>query len=599
MIPDLTRLVRTSAGASRLLKRLDPLALAGCLAAASAPTALSQVAPTVTSVTPANGATDVPVTSTLVFRFSQDMNTEVPLVPSVPPFLVGNFEITPEAAQIFDFEWSADKRTLTGTPSGDLPANTTISWRLNPAGSFLPLTSAGGTPLATTSGSFTTGAGGGGGGDEPALLFVSPAEGAMGVPLNANVVFVFDRPMRKITNPGPAIRWIGVEAARFTYAWSGDGATLTCDYAGDFPALATIAWVLNPDGAAVLFESADGVPLPGDTYSGGFMTTTGGGGGGCDPDGIPDAWGGYGISKLGNYVQTSAADPVPDSPDPFVFSAVVLSPDAGPNVTAASVTLPGGGQRMLEAIPFASGFMYADESPATAAALDTAYPAGTYTLRFNQTGQPERVIAMNMPVGNPPIPKIANYTEAQSINASQDFTLRWGAFTGATATDYLSLVIHDNMGHIFFMAPDACVPRPLPVTATSVVLPANTLQSGKTYEGELTFSRLFYFSTNAVANMSGSGSLTRTTRFTLSTGGGTPDAAARFTAFRLLPNSNPELTLTGTAGRSYTIQRTGSLTAPRAWANAGTVTMNAAGTAVFEDVQPGKVLPLYYRAVTQ
>ncbi len=294
----------------------------------------------------------------------------------------------------------------------------------------------------------------------------------------------------------------------------------------------------------------------------------------------------------------SAADPVPDTTDPFVFSALVISPDGGPNVTAASVTLPGGAQRTLGASPLLGGFWYVDETPATAAAPDAAYPAGTYTLRFTQTGQPERVIAMNMPAAQPPVPKIANYVEAQSINATQDFTLRWGAFTGATASDFLSLTITDSQGRVVFMAPDRCVPRELPVTATSVVLPANTLQAGKVYEGDLAFSRVFYFSTNTVATMAGSGSLTRSTRFSLGTGGGTPAAAARFISFRLVPNGNPEMTLTGTAGRSYTLQRTPSLNPPRSWTNVGSVTMNAAGTAVFTDTQPGKVLPLYYRAVS-
>jgi hypothetical protein len=142
------------------------------------------------------------------------------------------------------------------------------------------------------------------------------------------------------------------------------------------------------------------------------------------------------------------------------------------------------------------------------------------------------------------------------------------------------------------------VPRELPVTATSVVIPANTFKAGGVYEASLGFSRIFYFSTNAVPDMVGSGAISRNTRMTLSTGGGGPATPARFVSYELLPNGNPQLTLTGTAGRAYRIERTGSLTPPASWVTAGTANMGVAGVAVFEDAQAGKVLPLFYRAVS-
>src|SRR4030095_9852020 len=68
----------------------------GLLLSAIATTSIvgAQAAPSLVSVTPANGATNVPVNSTLVLRVDQDMDTSVDLLPSFPPFLVGNFEVT-------------------------------------------------------------------------------------------------------------------------------------------------------------------------------------------------------------------------------------------------------------------------------------------------------------------------------------------------------------------------------------------------------------------------------------------------------------------------------------------------------------------------
>lgn len=568
------------------------------------PAVRAQGTPTVTSVTPANGATAVAVDSALVFVFSTPMDTDASFIPSVPPFVIGNLEFTPAGAvAAVDFQWSGDGRTLTCQPVSELPANTTITWKLNPAGAMFPIKSSGGVSLGTVSGSFTTGAGGGGGGTGPKLVSSNPADGATTVPVTSTVVFVFDQAMQKNTALGGfppavpgAVAWggSGVTATKFSYAWSDDGQTLTCTYAGELPGNMEITWALNP-GTLIQLQNEAGDPLPTGTYSGSFTTGPGGGGGeNCDPSGVPSTWGSYSLSKTASYQQTSPADPVPASEMPFAFGAFVTGPQAGPAATAGSVTLPDNSTKSLEAL---FGYLTFNDTPATEAALDAAYPAGNYTLRFTQTGQPERVIPMTLPAANVPVPKIANFAAAQAVNAAQDFTLSWNAFTGAGTGDYISLTITDGQGNVLFQAPNPCVPRELAVTATSIVIPANTLQTNKLYSGTLAFERNFYSSTNAVPDMAGFGGVMRHTEFTINTGagGGTADPA-RFTGYRLLPDGNPQMDLTGTAGHAYTIQRTSSLTTPN-WSTAGTVTMDAAGAAVFEDTAAVKTFPLFYRAV--
>ena len=436
----------------------------------------------------------------------------------------------------------------------------------------------------------------------PELSSVTPANGATGVALDAPLVFVFDRPMM-VTVPiipsfppflvGNLDLSPAATAPSVVGEWSEDGLTLTCTPSSQWPANTALTWKLNPAGSMMPITSEEGEPLPADTYSGGF--TTAGGSGGCTPDGIPDDWGGYTIAKGARYAQTSTSDPVPESDAPYHFNAMVLGPDAGPAVTSGSLTLPSGARKELESMPFGSALFYLDE-PASGAALEAAYPPGTYTLRFTRNGEAERVIPMTMPVVNVPIPKIANFAEAQSVNHAQAFTLRWNAFTGAGANDSISLYIADALGNVVFQAPDLCVPRELPVTATSIILPANTLQNNMTYSAGLHFFRMFYFSTNAVPDMAGSGSISRHTRFTIKTGTGGSGTAAQFTGYRVLPNGNPEMTLAGTPLAGYSIQRTQSIGAP-AWTTAGRVTMNSGGTAIFEDTGAGTSFPVFYRAV--
>lgn len=586
----------------RRLKGWRVLGITGLLAAlAPAPSARAQTAPVLVSVTPAEGATGVGATTPLVFVFDQAMDVTVPIFASVPG-LVGSFETTPASVgqQMFG-TWSDDGRTLTLQPS-QVPLGITVNWTLNPPGalSFVQIKSQAGVALATVSGSYSTGAA------ALALASVSPTNDASGVALDATVVFRFNQPMEKLAAPGGnppatpgAVTWAGtgLDAARFTYNWSADGRQLFCDYTGGFPTNTLVTWALNPAAAPVKLTSQSGTPLPSDTYTGRFTTAAAPP---CEPQVVPEFWGSYSVSKVLKLEQTSAADPQVDPLDqsPFVFSAFILSPTRGPTVTAGSLTLPSGAQTNLSAT---FGYLQSLEAFDTAAELETAFPPGGYTLRFTQTGQPERVIPMNLPATFAAVPKITNFPEAQGVNAGQDFTLQWNAFSGAAAEDFISLLISDDVGEVVFQAPDSCVPRELPATATSIVIPAGTFQTNRIYNAQLSFGRSFYFSTNTVTEMAGYGSIVRYTRFTVATGtdgGPGPGGPATFAGFRLNPDGNPELELGGTAGRPYGIQRAASVSAA-SWPEIGTVTMDAGGRAVFEDSEAGKVFPLFYRAVAK
>jgi hypothetical protein len=173
--------------------------------------------------------------------------------------------------------------------------------------------------------------------------------------------------------------------------------------------------------------------------------------------------------------------------------------------------------------------------------------------------------------------------------------LNWNAFTGAGANDSISLSISDA-SHVVFQAPDPCVPRTLAVTATSIVIPAGTLSSNRVYTAVLSFGRNFYFSTNAVPQMAGNGSVVRMTQFTLNTGSVSLPDPASLTSSRLLPNGNPAFDLTGTPMRSYNIERTGTLSPP-GWTQIGNVSLDALGKGAYEDTSPNKTFPLFYRAV--
>lgn len=439
--------------------------------------ALAQTAPTLTLVTPAHGASNVAVDTALVFTFDQVMDTQIPVVVSFPPVLVGNLEFVPSGIPQLNGTWSEDQRTLTCRPTVALPAGTSLTWTLNPAGAVAPLANESGDPLETVSGTFTT-----------------------------------------------------------TQTGNGD----------------------------------------------------------CTPDGIPKTWGAYSIAKIMHYEQTSPADPVAASATPFVFGAFVQNRQGGTDIDTGSVNLPDNATRPMTVL---AGVLSYRETPDTETALEAAFPPGNYRLSFGLSGRRATVIPMTLPGSPLQAPKIANFAEAQTIDGAQDFILRWNPFSEITAGDSLSLVVIDEAtSRVVFQAPDACVPRDLPASATSILIPAGTLANHKTYHATLAFQRIFYSSTNTVPEMAGIGLVNRSTDFPLKTGGSSPADPVRFISYRLLANGHPELTLTGPAMHSYTLQRSSSMSVPL-WNPAGTVTLDGTGRATFEDTQPGPAFPLFYRAI--
>ena len=156
----------------------------------------------------------------------------------------------------------------------------------------------------------------------------------------------------------------------------------------------------------------------------------------------------------------------------------------------------------------------------------------------------------------PPAPKIANFEAAQHIDAAQDFTLRWVAFTGeGERTAWLELMDLTT----FEVAFD---PGPLDGDATSVVIPAGTLVEGRDYQATLAFTRYTHMGLDAVPFTYAG--FEAYNLVPLRTGGdGGILIPSRFTAWNRLANGDLELTLDCTPGRPLTLQ--GAASSPGAW----------------------------------
>lgn len=184
----------------------------------------------------------------------------------------------------------------------------------------------------------------------------------------------------------------------------------------------------------------------------------------------------FGISKQLSYLQTSSAAPVLSSGQPARFETVGILPGSLglPNGTVLTYTAGNG----------------VDRSFASAAAMDAAFPAGTYALTVGAVSG----IAMTMPANPYPadVPRVLNGTWNAAgrlvVDPTKDFTITLNPFTGfnppgGIGNAYLS---------IWFGEDDDLVSRNQlsadnPTVFTTVTIPAGTLVAGRTYNAEAAY----------------------------------------------------------------------------------------------------------------
>lgn len=420
-------------------------------------------------------------------------------------------------------------------------------------------------------------------GEGPSLVFHLPDNGATGVPANNPVTFFFSEQMAQTHS----IEWsANVNTAGLSYTWQ-FGQSLMVTAQGGFPANATITWKLNPTaGNANNFKSATGTELPVGQFQGSFTTGAGSDPGDpndpCDPNGGDNGLGFGSIYKAVNYTQTGDQAPVLDAEMAATFTGTYRGA-SNQNVSAVSITGPGGSMNLTNTF----GFFLGSREFATAEALDTAFPAGTYTVNATGAGSGTLTIGSTAQV---PLPRFNNLVALGNLDASQAFTLTFAPFTGAGANDSIFVSISATDDTNEFHAPDFCKNIELPNTATSVVIPANTFKAGQRLRGQISFSR-GSFDTNSIPSTTLSGGVSKTTTFNFSGGGGEPNAPVWTTVTRN-GDGTVTYTITGDTGLNLGIEATETLTGT--WTQLTTALLT---TGSFEfTVNPNTPAKRFYRA---
>jgi len=161
-----------------------------------------------------------------------------------------------------------------------------------------------------------------------------------------------------------------------------------------------------------------------------------------------------------------------------------------------------------------------------------------------------------------PIPHFSNYSEAQSIDATLDFTLQWDAFNSSSTNDMQQIEISDEDHSTIFFAPNDCSGLKLPLSMHSVVLTNGLLKAGKTYTATLQFFHAESSTTTLFSNQSFGGSMVgRMTEMVLKTKGGTQPVvnAPRFLSIRPTSNNTFQIQISATAGKELILETSSAL----------------------------------------
>jgi len=266
----------------------------------------------------------------------------------------------------------------------------------------------------------------------------------------------------------------------------------------------------------------------------------------------------YYVTKLEAFQQLNATN-------------IVLNTDAGPYnafvgiiqsslgvVPIATVTLPTGA---VVGLPWGSSAieMRSQESFPNQASFDAAYPPGNYDFALYGLHDGLRFPVLSMP---PPVypnpPHVSNFAAAQSLNPLAAFTLQWDAIPGGTANDTLWVFITDTNGNPVFSTPypPMDLAGSLKGTATSVVIPTNTFQSGHAYVGTITFFRTTSVNTTGYPGAVGVTVVGVQTWFPLATASASPVLSQP----TKLSSTQFSFQLSGIAGQNYTVQYSTTLT---------------------------------------
>ncbi len=245
------------------------------------------------------------------------------------------------------------------------------------------------------------------------------------------------------------------------------------------------------------------------------------------------------VAKGQDYFQTNATTVLTlTNNKPFRFTSIVDGA-ATDSVLSVTLKLPNTQVRVLTnndgTFEFETGFT-------NKTSLDAAYAVGSYAYTIVGQHDGTNKPALALPADNfPPVPKLVNWDDVQTVEALQPLNLSWGTFTNGTTNDFIMVSIATLDGSSVISTPALFVTNALNGTNLVAQIPADTLNDGTAYQGSLLFVKRATLSTN-YPGAKGLAGYFRQTDFPLATLPTPPsNGRIQFAASQFAGPENPDL----------------------------------------------------------
>ena len=163
------------------------------------------------------------------------------------------------------------------------------------------------------------------------------------------------------------------------------------------------------------------------------------------------------------------------------------------------------------------GFMF-QQAFTNKTLLDGAYGVGTYAFIIQTLLEGTNRPSLKLPAdAYPTAPHIANWQDAQTIEAKLPFTLYWDPFAGGTTNDFVQLNVQTTNGGDVVSSPGLNQPNAINGTNGSALIPAEALAENQTYNAHLLFVKRTSIDTTNLPGAVGTAGYYRETVFPLTT----------------------------------------------------------------------------------
>ncbi|HTG44514.1 MAG TPA: hypothetical protein VK633_08280 [Verrucomicrobiae bacterium] len=221
------------------------------------------------------------------------------------------------------------------------------------------------------------------------------------------------------------------------------------------------------------------------------------------------------VNKSVAYVQNGSGSPLLQTVLPYRFGVEVeLTRTQG--LSSAALKWPHPVNVVRNLTNYLTFWEFSQDFPSSES-LNLAHPNGTYALTVQGAadGKKTNTVTLSADVFPNPV-HIANFVAAQTIDGKKDFTVQWDP-PGTASGDKIEMRVFENGQLVFETGSVPGMLGTLAGTATSAVIPKNTLRDGGTFRAVVVATRKSTADSLGYPGVTAWASYSRQTAFTMRT----------------------------------------------------------------------------------